>query len=84
MVLGVEVESLQVACHSQIPPLYGKDGKLAADREGSELAVAAGYFTARSSGTLRGISILISPCTTSTPRKDAPSMGERVRQVKVE
>jgi beta-barrel assembly-enhancing protease len=60
---------------------YGKDGELAADREGFKLAVAAGY-SPRASIELFEVFQFLSRDDKPKPRTDAPSLEERVQQAK--
>ena len=63
---------------------YGKDGELAADREGTGLAVAAGYSPHAALELFEVYQFLSRDAKPAPPRKNAPSMEERVRQVKSE
>ena len=62
---------------------YGKDGELAADREGIKLAVAAGYSPRAALELLEVFEFLFRD-NSPGPRKDAPSLQERIRQAKDE
>jgi predicted Zn-dependent protease len=59
---------------------YGKDGELAADREGLKLAVAAGYSAQAPIELLEVFQFLSRNDKPSPPRKDAPSLEERIQQ----
>ncbi|HEY6337551.1 MAG TPA: M48 family metalloprotease [Candidatus Sulfotelmatobacter sp.] len=59
---------------------YGKDGELAADREGVKLAVAAGYSPHAAVELLQMYQYL-SRDSKPAPRADAPSLEERIQQV---
>jgi predicted Zn-dependent protease len=63
---------------------YGKEDELAADREGLKLAVAAGYSPRAAVELLEVFQFLARDARSAPPRKDAPSLEERVRQVKDE
>jgi predicted Zn-dependent protease len=63
---------------------YGKEGELAADREGVKLAVAAGYSPHAAIELLEVFQYLGRNEKPSPPRADAPSLEERIRQVKDE
>jgi predicted Zn-dependent protease len=60
---------------------YGKDGELAADREGVKLAVAAGYSPHAAVELLEMFQFL-SRDSKPAPRADAPSLEERIQQVR--
>ncbi|HLW86306.1 MAG TPA: M48 family metallopeptidase [Candidatus Sulfotelmatobacter sp.] len=60
---------------------YGKDGELAADREGVKLAVAAGYSPHAAVELLEMFQYL-SRDSKPAPRADAPSLEERIQQVR--
>lgn len=62
---------------------YGKEGELAADREGIRLAVAAGY-SPRAAIELLETYQFLSRDSKPAPRQDAPSLEERIQQVKDE
>jgi predicted Zn-dependent protease len=62
---------------------YGKDGELAADREGVKLAVAAGY-SPRAAVELLEMFQYLSRDSKPAPRTDAPSLEERIQQVRDE
>jgi predicted Zn-dependent protease len=62
---------------------YGKDGELAADREGVKLAVAAGY-SAHAAVELLEVFQFLSRDAKPAPRTDAPSLEERIQQVRDE
>jgi predicted Zn-dependent protease len=61
---------------------YGKDGELAADREGIKLAVAAGYSPHAAVELLEMFQYLYHTDKPAPPRKDAPSLEERIQQAK--
>jgi predicted Zn-dependent protease len=63
---------------------YGKDGELAADREGMKLAVAAGYSPHAAVELLETFQFLSRGSKLAPPRKDAPSLEERIQQAKDE
>jgi predicted Zn-dependent protease len=63
---------------------YGKEGELAADREGVKLAVAAGYSPHAAIELLEVFQYLGRNEKPAPPRADAPSLEERIRQVKDE
>jgi predicted Zn-dependent protease len=63
---------------------YGKDGELAADREGVKLAVAAGYSPQAAVELLEVFQYLARDAKPTPPRKDSPSLAERVQQVRDE
>jgi predicted Zn-dependent protease len=63
---------------------YGKDGELAADREGVKLAVAAGYSPQGAVELLKVFQYLARDAKPAPPRKDSPSLAERVQQVRDE
>jgi predicted Zn-dependent protease len=63
---------------------YGKDGELAADREGLKLAVAAGYSPRAAVELFEVYQFLVRDAKPVPVRKDAPSLEERVRQAKEE
>ena len=63
---------------------YGKYGELAADREGLNLAVAAGYSPHAVVELLEVFQFLPRDAKPSPPRKDSPSLEERIRQAKDE
>jgi len=60
---------------------YGKDGELAADREGTKLAVAAGYAP-HAAVELLEVYQFLSRDAPPASRSDAPSLDERLRHVK--
>jgi beta-barrel assembly-enhancing protease len=60
---------------------YGKDGELAADHEGVQLAVAAGY-SPHAAVELLEMYQYLSRDSKPAPRKDAPSLEERIQQVR--
>jgi predicted Zn-dependent protease len=62
---------------------YGKDGELAADREGLRLAVAAGY-SPHAAIELLEVYQFLSRDAKPAPRKDAPSLEQRIQQVRDE
>lgn len=59
---------------------YGKDGELAADREGIKMAVAAGYSARAATELLEVYQFLARDAKAAPPRTDAPSLEERIRQ----
>ena len=59
---------------------YGKDGELAADREGVKLAVAAGYSSHAAVELLQMFQFLSRDAKPAPPRTDAPSLEERIQQ----
>jgi len=61
---------------------YGKDGELAADREGVKLAVAAGYSPHAAVELLQMFQFLSRDAKPAPPRTDAPSLEERIQQVR--
>lgn len=63
---------------------YGKEGELAADREGLKLAVEAGYSPHAAIELLELYQFLSRDRSPSPPRPDAPSLEERIRQAKQE
>lgn len=63
---------------------YGKDGELAADREGVKLAVAAGYSPKAAIELLQMFQYLSRDEKPAAPRKDSPSLEERIQQVRDE
>jgi predicted Zn-dependent protease len=63
---------------------YGKDGELAADREGLKMAVAAGYSPHAAVELLEVFQFLARDAKPAPPRTDAPSLKERIRQAKDE
>lgn len=63
---------------------YGKDGELAADREGLKMAVAAGYCPRAAKELLEVFQFLTRNEKPSPPRTDAPSLEERIQQVQDE
>jgi predicted Zn-dependent protease len=63
---------------------YGKDGELAADREGLKLAVAAGYAPQAAIELLEMFQFLTRDAKPAPPRKDAPSLDERIQQARDE
>jgi len=62
---------------------YGRDGELAADREGIKLAVAAGYSPHAAVELLEVFQFLTRDAKPA-PRKDAPSLEERIQQARDE
>jgi predicted Zn-dependent protease len=62
---------------------YGKEGELAADREGLKLAVAAGY-SPRAAVELLEVFQFLSRDSKPAPRSDAPSLEERIQQAREE
>jgi beta-barrel assembly-enhancing protease len=63
---------------------YGKDGELAADRQGVKLAAAAGYSPRAAVELLEVFQFLGRDAKPSPPRTDSPSLEERIQQVKDE
>jgi beta-barrel assembly-enhancing protease len=63
---------------------YGKDGELAADREGLKLAVAAGYSPHAAIELLEMFQFLGRDAKPAPPRKDSPSLDERIQQAREE
>jgi predicted Zn-dependent protease len=63
---------------------YGKEGELAADREGMRLAVAAGYSPRAAVELFEMFQFLTRDEKPAAPRKDAPSMEERIQQARSE
>ena len=63
---------------------YGKEGELAADREGLQLAVAAGYSPRAAVELLEVFQFLARDAKPAPARKDAPSLEERILQAKDE
>ena len=61
---------------------YGREGELAADREGVKLAVAAGYSPHAAVELLEVLQFLSRDQKPAPPRADAPSLEERIQQVK--
>jgi predicted Zn-dependent protease len=61
---------------------YGKDGELAADREGVNLAVAAGYSPHAAVELLQMFQFLSRDAKPAPPRADAPSLEERIQQAR--
>jgi beta-barrel assembly-enhancing protease len=61
---------------------YGKDGELAADREGVKLAVAAGYSPHAAVELLQMFQFLSRDAKPAPPRADAPSLEERIQQAR--
>ncbi|MGA8764425.1 MAG: M48 family metallopeptidase [Candidatus Sulfotelmatobacter sp.] len=61
---------------------YGKDGELAADREGLKLAVAAGYSPHAAIELLEMFQFLTRDAQPAPPRKDSPSLDERIQQAR--
>lgn len=59
---------------------YGKDGELAADREGIKLAASAGYSPHAAIELLEVYQFLSRNAKPTPPRKDAPSLEERIHQ----
>jgi predicted Zn-dependent protease len=59
---------------------YGKDGELAADREGLKMAVAAGYSPQAAQELLEVFQLLNRDGKPAPPRTDAPSLEERIQQ----
>jgi len=60
---------------------YGKEGELAADREGIKLAQEAGYSPQAAIDLLEVFQFL-SRDAKPAPRKDAPSLEERIQQAR--
>jgi predicted Zn-dependent protease len=63
---------------------YGKDGELAADREGLKLAVMAGYSPHAAVELLELYQYLSREDKPAAPRTDSPSLEERIRQARDE
>lgn len=63
---------------------YGKEGELAADREGLRLAVAAGYSPHAAIELLEMFQFLGRDAKPAPPRKDSPSLEERIQQAREE
>ena len=63
---------------------YGKEGELAADREGVKLAVAAGYSSHAAVEMLEIFQFLNRDAKPAPPRTDSPSLEERIQQAKDE
>jgi len=63
---------------------YGKDGELAADREGLKMAVAAGYSPHAATELLEIYQFLARDAKPAPPRTDAPSLEERIQQARDE
>jgi predicted Zn-dependent protease len=63
---------------------YGKDGELAADREGVKLAVSAGYSPKAAIELLRMFQFLSRDEKPAPPRSDSPSLEERIQHVRDE
>jgi len=63
---------------------YGRDGELAADREGIKLAAAAGYSTHAAIELLEMFQFLSRDAKPAPPRKDSPSLEERIQQARAE
>ncbi len=63
---------------------YGKDGELAADREGIKLAVAAGYSPRAGVEMLETFQFLNRDEKPAPPRLDSPSLTDRIQQAKEE
>ncbi len=63
---------------------YGKDGELAADREGVKLAVAAGYSPQAAIELLEVFQFFTRDAKPAPPRTDSPSLAERIQQVRDE
>jgi predicted Zn-dependent protease len=63
---------------------YGKDGELAADREGLKMAVATGYSPHAAIELLEVFQFLARDAKPAPPRTDAPSLEERIRQAQNE
>ena len=61
---------------------YGKDGELAADREGIKLAVAAGYSPHAAVELLEMFQFLGRDAKPAPPRTDSPSLEERIQQAR--
>ena len=59
---------------------YGKEGELAADREGLKLAVAAGYSPQAASELLQTYQYLFRDSKPSQPPTNSPSLEERIQQ----
>jgi predicted Zn-dependent protease len=63
---------------------YGKDGELAADREGLKMAVAAGYSARAATELFEVYQFLARDEKPAPPRSDAPSLEERFHQAQEE
>jgi len=63
---------------------YGKDSELAADREGLKMAVSAGYSPNAAKELLEVYQFLARDANPASPRRDAPSLEERIRQAQDE
>lgn len=63
---------------------YGKEGELAADREGMRLAVEAGYSPRAAVELLEVFQFLSRDAKPAPPRIDSPSLEERIRQAQNE
>jgi predicted Zn-dependent protease len=63
---------------------YGKEGELAADREGVKLAVAAGYSPQAAVELLEVFQFLSRDAKPAPPRADSPSLEERIQQARDE
>jgi predicted Zn-dependent protease len=63
---------------------YGEEGELAADREGLKLAVAAGYSPQAAVELLEVFQFFSRDAKPAPPRKDSPSIEERIQQARDE
>ena len=63
---------------------YGKEGELAADREGLKMAVAAGYSAHAATELFEVYQFLARDAKPAPPRTDAPSLEERIQQARDE
>jgi predicted Zn-dependent protease len=59
---------------------YGKDGELAADREGLKMAVAAGYSPRAATELFEVYQFLVRDEKPAPARTDAPSLEERIQR----
>jgi predicted Zn-dependent protease len=63
---------------------YGKEGELAADREGLKLVVAAGYSPQAAIDLLEVYQFLNRNAKPTPPRPDSPSLEDRIQQAREE
>lgn len=63
---------------------YGKDGELAADREGLKLVAAAGYSPQAAVNLLEVYQFLSRNAKPTPPRADSPSLEDRILQAREE
>jgi predicted Zn-dependent protease len=61
---------------------YGKDGELAADREGLKMVVEAGYSARAATELFEVYQFLARDAKPAPPRTDAPSLEERTQQAR--